>query len=69
MCAFVADCAGLTGIANCGTCEEKADANSTAPCTACAAGYTLKDGLQSGDDAECVCKYFKLIIAFYLNHA
>ena len=56
--AFIADCPGLTGLPNCGVCMEKADANSTAPCTACAAGYTLKDGLQSGSDAECVCKYF-----------
>ena len=60
--AFTLDCAGLTGIANCGVCEEKADANSTAPCTACGAGYTLKDGLQTGADAECVCKYFQGII-------
>lgn len=48
------DCATLTGIANCASCSEKPDSNSSAPCLACSTGFTLKDNLQSGDDAECV---------------
>ena len=54
---YVTDCAGLTTITNCATCSEKPDANSTAPCHSCAAGFTLKDSMQTGEGTECICMY------------
>ena len=52
----VTACDNFTGITDCGICAEKADADSAAPCLSCADGFYLKDGLQSGDDAECIGK-------------
>ena len=69
MCAHVlvhvTDCATLTGIANCALCSEKPDSNSSAPCLACSTGFTLKDNLQSGDDAECVRKYSHVLCMLF----
>lgn len=40
--------------ANCASCGDKPDVNTTAECFSCASGYYLKDGLTSGANAACL---------------
>ena len=53
---FVTDCATLT-FANCAKCGDfPVGTNDTNPCEECADGYVLRDQLQMGENAGCVCK-------------